>query len=84
MDRSHRPHSPHPNRHRPDEIKFINDMRRRNPNADEYSRFRYLEAFKEHNSFSSSEFIKHCIKGFPYAYFQSNIAEGEMLCRIGK
>ena len=24
---------------------------------DEYSRFRYLEAFQEHNSFSSSEFI---------------------------
>lgn len=154
MDRSHRPHSPHPNQHRPDEIKLINDMRRRNPNAglvvfwvklrqrgytrsisglyrflrksgqmavklpnpkyvpklyeqmqypgqrvqidvkyvpkiclvgaaaeeaeetggffqytflDEYSRFRYLEAFKEHNSFSSSEFIKHCVKRFPYA-----------------
>lgn len=153
MDRSRRPHS-HPNQHRPDEIKLINDMRRRNPNAglvvfwvklrqrgykrsiaglyrflrksgqiavklpnpkyvpkpyeqmqypgqrvqidvkyvpkiclvgaaaedaeetggyfqytflDEYSRFRYLEAFKEHNSFSSSEFIKHCVKRFPYA-----------------
>ena len=34
---------------------------------DEYSRFRYLEAFKEHNSFSSSEFIMHCVKRFPYA-----------------
>ena len=34
---------------------------------DEYSRFRYLEAFKEHNSFSSSEFIKHCVERFPYA-----------------
>ena len=33
---------------------------------DEYSRFRYLEAFKEHSSFSSSEFIKHCVKRFPY------------------
>lgn len=153
-DRSHRPHS-HPNQHRPAEIKLIDDMRRRNPNAgivvfwvklrqrgytrsisglyrflrkrgqmavklpnpkyiakpyekmqypgqrvqidvkfvpsaclvgiaaeeakenggyyyqytflDEYSRFRYLEAFKEHNSFSSSEFIKHCIQRFPYA-----------------
>ena len=29
---------------------------------DEYSRFRYLEAFKEHNTYSSSEFIKHCIR----------------------
>ena len=34
---------------------------------DEYSRFRYLEAFKEHNSYSSSEFIKHCVKRFPFA-----------------
>lgn len=32
---------------------------------DEYSRFRYLEAFKEHNSYSSSEFIKYCVKRFP-------------------
>ena len=31
-DRSHRPHS-HPNQHRADEIKLIDDMRRRNPNA---------------------------------------------------
>ena len=34
---------------------------------DEYSRFRYLEAFKEHNTYSSDEFIKHCVKKFPYA-----------------
>ena len=153
-DRSHRPHH-HPNQHRPEEIKLIDDMRRRNPNAglvvfwvklmqrgysrsisglyrflrkrgqmavklpnpkyipkpyekmsypgqrvqidvkyvpksclvgdaaeeakenggyyyqytfiDEFSRFRYLEAFKEHNTYSSSEFIKHCVKRFPYA-----------------
>jgi transposase InsO family protein len=153
-DRSHRPHS-HPNQHKPDEIKLIDDMRRRNPNAglvvfwvklkqrgysrsisglyrflrkrgqmalklpnpkyipkpyekmdypgqrvqidvkyvpqaclvgdavsdaaenggyyyqytfiDEYSRFRYLEAFKEHSSYSSAEFIRHCVKKFPYA-----------------
>ena len=31
-DRSHRPHS-HPNQHTPAEIKLIEDMRRRNPNA---------------------------------------------------
>lgn len=31
-DRSHHPHS-HPNQHRPEEIKPIQDMRRRNPNA---------------------------------------------------
>ena len=153
-DRSHRPHS-HPKQHQPEEIRLIDNMRRRNPNAglvvfwvklrqrgysrsisglyrflrkrgqmavklpnpkytpkpykkadypgqkiqidvkyvpssclvgaavedakenggyyyqytfiDEYSRFRYLEAFKEHNTFSSSEFIKHCVKRFPYA-----------------
>ena len=153
-DRSHKPHS-HPNQHTPEEIKLIEDMRRRNPNdgivvfwvklrqrgysrsisglyrflvkrgqmavklpnpkyvpkpykaadypgqkvqidvkyvpssclvgvasdeakenggyfyqytfIDEYSRFRYLEAFKEHSTYSSSEFIKHCIKRFPYA-----------------
>ena len=153
-DRSHRPHS-HPNQHTPAEIKLIEDMRRKNPNAgivvfwvklrqrgytrsisglyrflrkrgqmavklpnpkyvpkpyekmtypgqrvqidvkyvpasclvgqakedaaenggyyyqytflDEYSRFRYLEAFKEHSSYSSAEFIQHCVKRFPYA-----------------
>ena len=153
-DRSHRPHS-HPNQHKPEEIKLINDMRRRNPNAglvvfwvklcqhgygrsisglyrflkkqnqmavklpnpkyiakpyekmtypgqrvqidvkyvpksclvgeamddaaenggyyyqytfiDEYSRFRYLEAFKEHSSYSAAEFIRHCVKRFPYS-----------------
>ena len=153
-DRSHRPHS-HPNQHRPEEIKLIDDMRHRNPNAglvvfwvklrqrgysrsisglyrflrkrgqmaaklpnpkyipkpyknadypgqkvqidvkyvpssclvgaasedakenggyyyqytfiDEYSRFRYLKAFKEHSSYSSAEFIRHCVKKFPYA-----------------
>jgi len=153
-DHSHRPKG-HPNQHRSDEIKLINDMRRRNPNAglvvfwvklrqrgytrsisglyrflrrcgqmaiplvnpkyvpkpyeqaqypgqkvqidvkfvpqsclvgdaaadaaenggyyyqytfiDEYSRFRYLEAFKEHNSYSSSEFIRHCVEKFPFS-----------------
>lgn len=153
-DRSHRPRS-HPNQHRAEEIKLIEDMRRRNPHdgivvfwvklrqrgytrsisglyrflkkrgrmavklpnpkyipkpyeqmqypgqrvqidvkyvpasclvgeaaeeakenggvyyqytfIDEYSRFRYLEAFKEHNSYSSAEFIKHCVAKFPYA-----------------
>lgn len=153
-DHSHRPHS-HPNQHRPEEIKLIQDMRRRNPNdgivvfwvklwqrgytrsisglyrflrksgqmavklpnpkytpkpyeqmkypgqrvqidvkyvpksclvgqaieeagenggyfyqytfLDEYSRFRYLEAFQEHSTYSSAEFIKHCVKKFPFA-----------------
>ena len=34
---------------------------------DEYSRFRYLEAFQEHSTYSSAEFIKHCVKKFPFA-----------------
>lgn len=34
---------------------------------DEYSRFRYLEAFKECSTYSSAEFIKHVVKKFPYA-----------------
>ncbi len=34
---------------------------------DEYSRFRYLEAFQEHSTYSSAQFIRHCVKMFPYA-----------------
>lgn len=148
VDRSHRPHS-HPNQHTAEEIKLIQDMRRRNPHAglvvfwvklkqrgytrsisglyrvlrrlggapvkpknpkyvakpyeqmqypgqrgqidvkyvpsvclvgeaqgekyyqytfiDEYSRFRYLEAFEEHNTYTSTQFLKHVIEKFPYA-----------------
>lgn len=146
-NRSHRPHS-HPNQHTPEEIKLINDMRRRNPHdglvvfwvklrqrgytrsisglyrflqksgqmakklpnpkrkpkpyeemqypgqrgqidvkfvpqacivgqekgtqwyqytfIDEYSRFRYLEAFPEHSTYSSALFIQHVVEKFPY------------------
>lgn len=34
---------------------------------DEYSRFRYLEAFQEHNSYSSAVFLRHVVEKFPYA-----------------
>ena len=34
---------------------------------DEYSRFRYLEAFEEHSTYSSTQFLKHVVKLFPYA-----------------
>ena len=34
---------------------------------DEYSRFRYLEAFKEHSTYSSTQFLLHVIEKFPYA-----------------
>lgn len=33
---------------------------------DEYSRFRYLEAFEEHSTYSSAQFIKHVVEAFPY------------------
>lgn len=33
---------------------------------DEYSRFRYLEAFDEHNTYSSALFLEHLIKAFPF------------------
>lgn len=34
---------------------------------DEYSRFRYLEAFEEHSTYSSALFIRHVVEKFPYA-----------------
>jgi transposase InsO family protein len=33
---------------------------------DEYSRFRYLEAFEEHSSYSSAVFLEHMLKKFPF------------------
>lgn len=33
---------------------------------DEYSRFRYLEAFKEQSSYSSAMFVEHLLKKFPF------------------
>lgn len=33
---------------------------------DEYSRFRYAEAFEEHSSYSSAIFLEHMIKNFPF------------------
>ena len=145
-DRSRRPHH-HPNQHTPQEIKLIQDMRRRNPHAglvvfwvkltqrgyqrsitglyrflkkqgmtaqklpnpkyvpkpyeqmaypgqrvqidvkfvpacclvneakgkkfyqytaiDEYSRWRYVEAFEEHSTYSSAQFLEHLIRRFP-------------------
>jgi transposase InsO family protein len=33
---------------------------------DEYSRFRYLEAFEEHSSYSSSVFLENMLKAFPF------------------
>ena len=36
------------------------------PAIDEYSRFRYLEAFKEQSSYSSAVFVEHLLKRFPF------------------
>lgn len=33
---------------------------------DEYSRFRYIEAFREHSSYSSAVFLEHMLKAFPF------------------
>jgi len=33
---------------------------------DEYSRFRYLEAFEEHSSYSSAIFLEHVLKAFEF------------------
>lgn len=33
---------------------------------DEYSRFRYLEAFEEHSTYSSAQFLEHLIQAFPF------------------
>ncbi len=146
-NRSRRPHH-HPNQHTPEEVKLIQDMRRRNPHAglvvfrvklrqrgysrsipglyrlmrklglkavkppnpkyipkpyeqmqfpgqriqidvkyvpsvclknsevvgkkffqytaiDEYSRWRFVEAFEEHNTYSSARFLEHLVKAFP-------------------
>ena len=32
---------------------------------DEYSRWRYVEAFEEHSTYSSAQFLKHLIQRFP-------------------
>ena len=33
---------------------------------DEYSRFRYLEAFEEHSTYLSALFLEHLIKAFQF------------------
>lgn len=34
---------------------------------DEYSHFRYIEAFQEHSTYSSTVFLRHVVKKFPFA-----------------
>ena len=33
---------------------------------DEYSRYRYIEAFEEHSTYSSAVFLEHMLKKFPF------------------
>lgn len=33
---------------------------------DEYSRFRYLESFEEHSTYSSAVFLEHMLERFPF------------------
>lgn len=33
---------------------------------DEYSRYRYIEAFEEHNTYTSTVFLEHMLKFFPF------------------
>ena len=51
MDRSHRPHSPHPNAHTPLEIKWIKDRHRRNPHisvCEMYGKLRSNKGYSRH------------------------------------
>lgn len=34
---------------------------------DEYSRYRYLEAFEEHSTYTSTQFLLHVMRKFPFA-----------------
>lgn len=34
---------------------------------DEYSRWRYVEAFDEHNTYTSALFLEHLLNAFPHA-----------------
>ena len=44
---------------------------------DEHSRFRYVEVFKEHSSYSSAVFLEHLIKAFPFPIHCVQIDNGQ-------
>lgn len=51
LDRSHRPHSPHPNAHTAEELKWIEDLHRRNPNisvCEMYGKLRKGKHYSRH------------------------------------
>lgn len=52
---------------------------------DEYSRFRYLEAFEEHSTYSSAVFLEHLIQKFPFKIECVQTDNGsEFTKRLGK
>ena len=59
------------------DVKFVPSACLKNPRVisekfyqftaiDEYSRWRFVEAFDEHNSYSAARFVDHLVKAFPY------------------
>lgn len=51
MDKSHRPHTPHPNAHTETELKWICDYHRRNPNisvCELYGKLKYNKGYRRH------------------------------------
>ena len=52
---------------------------------DEYSRFRYLEAFEEHSTYSSAVFLEHMLERFPFKVECVQTDNGsEFTKRLGK
>lgn len=58
------------------DVKFVPSSCLKNPRVisekfyqytaiDEYSRWRFVEAFQEHNTYNSAQFLEHLIKAFP-------------------
>lgn len=51
MDKSHRPHSKHPNAHTQEELKWIRDLHRRNPHisvCELYGKLRIQKSYSRH------------------------------------
>ena len=74
-----KPYEPmdHPGQRIQIDVKFVPSVCLSNPSIagekfyqytaiDEYSRWRFVEAFEEHNTYSSAVFLEHLIKAFPF------------------
>ena len=51
MDKSHKPHSPHPNAHTSEELTWINNLIKRNPNIsmiELYAKLKFNKGYKRH------------------------------------